>query len=84
VNVEVTDDALIIVGERKSEREDEEGGFYRSERHYGKFHREIPLPEGVDGNKAKAEFRDGVLKVTMPAPERKSLRRSIPIESGAK
>lgn len=82
VKVEVTDDALIIEGERKYEREDKKDGVYRSERRYGKFYREIPLPEGANAEQAKAQFRDGVLEVTMPVPEQKSNRRSIPIESG--
>ena len=44
--------------------------------------REIPLPEGGNAEQAKAQFRDGVLEVTLPVPERKSNRRPIPIESG--
>lgn len=82
VKVEVTDDALIIEGERKYEHEDKKPGVYRSERHYGKFYREIPLPEGADAEQAKARFREGVLEVTMPVPEQKTKRRSIPIENG--
>lgn len=82
VKVEVTDDALIIEGERKYEHEDKKDGVYRSERHYGRFYREIPLPEGANTEQAKAQFRDGVLEVTLPAPEQKSHRRAIPIESG--
>jgi HSP20 family protein len=83
VKVELTDDALIIEGERKYEHEDREGGVYRTERHYGKFYREIPLPEGAHAADAKAQFRDGVLEVTLPVPEQKRNRRSIPIDSGA-
>ena len=43
VTVEVTEDAVVIQGERKYEHEENEGGIYRSERSYGHFHREIPL-----------------------------------------
>ncbi len=82
VKVEVTDDALIIEGERKYEHEDKKDGVYRSERHYGKFYREIRLPEGANAEQAKAQFRDGVLEVTLAVPERKSNRRPIPIEGG--
>ena len=71
VKVEVTHDALIIEGERKYEHEGHEGGVYRTERHYGKFYREIPLPEGAHAADAKAQFRDGVLEVTLPVPEQK-------------
>jgi HSP20 family protein len=83
VKVEMTDDALIIEGERKYEHEDRKSGVFRSERHYGKFYRGIPLPDGAKAEDAKAHFRDGVLEVTMPVPEHKSGRRSIRIESSA-
>lgn len=83
VKVEVTDDALIIRGERKYEREHKIGQAYRSERRYGEFYRAIPLPEGVNAEQAKAQFRDGVLQITVPVPQQASKRREIPIESGA-
>lgn len=83
VKVEVTDDALIIQGERKYEHEGKKGGVYRSERRYGQFYREIPLPEGAKGEQAKANFKDGVLEVVLSVPEAKSNRRTIPIESGS-
>jgi HSP20 family protein len=79
VKIQVTDDSLIIEGERKSEHEERNKGVYRSERRYGKFYRTIPLPEGANTDQAKAEFHDGVLQVTLPVPERKSNRREIPI-----
>jgi HSP20 family protein len=82
VKVEITDDALVIHGERKSEHEHRAGQSYRSERHYGEFYRSIPLPEGVDPEKAKAEFRDGVLQVTVPVPQQASRSREIPIHTG--
>jgi HSP20 family protein len=81
MKVEITDDSVIIQGERKSEQEETKGGIYRSERRYGQFYREIPLPEGAKAEQAKAQFRDGVLEVTVPAPEQASKRRAIPIEA---
>ncbi len=83
VKVEVTDEALIIRGERKYEHEDKDGDVYRSERRYGQFYREIPLPEGANAEQAKANFKDGVLEVTLPLPEARGRRRSIPIETGS-
>ena len=74
VNVDVTDDAITIEGERRSESEDRGEGFYRSERSYGRFFRSIPLPEGTDANKADATFKDGVLEITLPAPKREQRR----------
>jgi len=81
VKIEVTDDALVIEGERKSEHEEKSKGVYRSERRYGRFYRSIPLPEGAQADQAKARFQNGVLEVTLPVPERKSNRREIPIST---
>ena len=68
VKVELTDDMLTISGERKEEKEEKREGFYRSERSYGTFYREIPLPEGAIADRATASFKDGVLEITVPAP----------------
>jgi HSP20 family protein len=68
VKVDVTDDRIIVQGERKQEHEEEREGVYRSERSYGSFYRVIPLPEGAISEQAKASFKDGVLEITMPAP----------------
>jgi HSP20 family protein len=68
VKVDVTEEGIIIHGERKREREEEREGVYRSERSYGGFTRVIPLPDGAITDQAKATFKDGVLEITMPAP----------------
>ena len=68
VDVEVDDDVLVIRGERHNDVEDEHDGYYRSERSYGSFYRAIPLPEGVDASSCNANFKDGVLEVTLPKP----------------
>jgi HSP20 family protein len=70
VNVEVTDDSLILQGERQQTHEDDREGYYRSERTYGRFYREIPLPEGALPETAQANYRDGVLEVKLTAPPR--------------
>jgi len=75
IQVDITDDALVIRGERRSEREEDEEGYHRSERSYGSFYRTIPLGEGVDAGNAEATFRNGVLEITMPAPKRAERRR---------
>lgn len=69
VNVEVEEDTLLISGERQDEFKEERDDYYRSERSYGRFYRAIPLPEGIDPNSAKAEFKDGVLEISMPVPK---------------
>ena len=83
VRIEVTEDALVIEGERRSEMEvEEEGGVYRSERTYGRFSRVIELPEGVDPDGAQARFDNGVLEISIPLPEQ-TQRRRIPIQGAA-
>jgi HSP20 family protein len=74
VDVELDEDALIIRGERHSDVEDEQEGFYRSERSYGSFYRAIPLPENIDHSACNATFRDGVLEVTLPKPTQQQSR----------
>lgn len=68
LNVEVRDNELCISGERKSEFEQAEGAYYRTERTYGSFCRVIPLPEGAHPDTASASFDNGVLKIEMEAP----------------
>jgi HSP20 family protein len=81
VAVEVTDEAVIIQGERKWAHEEERAGVYRSERSYGSFSRVVPLPDGAVAEQAKATFKSGVLEVTMPGPPRSATTgRPIPIE----
>ena len=79
LNVNITEDAVTIEGERKQGRSSNEGGYYQSERSYGSFYRSIPLPEGIDPASATAEFKDGVLQIELPAPERKSRARKLEI-----
>jgi HSP20 family protein len=83
VNIEMTDDALTIQGERRDEHTEDREGYYRSERSYGSFYRTVPLPEGAIAESAKANFSNGVLEITVQAPPREvSQRRRIEI-SGA-
>jgi HSP20 family protein len=84
VRVEVDDDAVILQGERQVEREANEGGIRRSERQFGMFYRRIPLPEGADPEQAKAKFHDGILEITMPAPNKQTERRQIQVEADSK
>jgi HSP20 family molecular chaperone IbpA len=80
VNVELSDDALTIHGERRDEHEEDREGYYRSERSYGSFYRVIPLPEGAIPESAKANFNNGVLEVVLQAPPKEvSSKRRIEI-----
>jgi HSP20 family protein len=83
VKVEVTDDAIVIEGERKDETEGKEGGRWHSERRYGQFYRAIPLPDGADADQIRAEFRNGELHVTVPVQQSQSKRRQIPVKGAA-
>ena len=75
VEVTVTSNMLTIKGEKKVEKEEEEGDSYYSERNYGHFERTIALPQGIDTNNAEAKFKKGVLKVTiLRKPEAQSSR----------
>jgi HSP20 family protein len=80
VNVDIDNGVLAISGERRSEHEEEHQGYFRSERSYGSFSRNIPLPEGVNDDQVKASFKDGVLEVTMPKPAETSKRRRIDVK----
>src|SRR5436190_2049758 len=68
VNVDMSQDCVVIQGERKYEHEQNQQGFYRSERRYGRFRREIPLPAGAKTENATAHFKNGVLEVVLDAP----------------
>jgi HSP20 family protein len=81
VKVNVTDNALTLEGERKEEKEEKREGYYHSERRYGRFFRSVPLPEGADIDSAAAQFKDGVLEITVPVPEiKKEGGKSVPIK----
>ena len=66
VEVSLVGDVLTIKGEKRSDREESNRGYHLSERSYGSFYRSIPLPAGIDTDKASAEFKNGVLIVTLP------------------
>jgi HSP20 family protein len=83
ISVQVTDDAVVIQGERQVEREDDRGRIRRTERAYGQFYRVIPLPDGADPEQAKAEIDNGVLRVTVPISQARSNTREIPVQAGA-
>lgn len=83
VKVQILDESLIVEGERKLESNEEKEGYFRSERSYGKFWRQIPLPEGAQADQIKASMNDGMLEVRIPIAEAKPKTRQIPIEHPA-
>lgn len=66
VKVNIEDGMLIMSGERKQEKEEKGKKFHRIERSYGSFMRSFRLPDNVDESAVKAEFKDGMLNVTLP------------------
>jgi HSP20 family protein len=83
VKVRVTEDAVVLEGERKREKEEKREGFYRSERSYGSFYRALPLPKGADPDKASAAFSNGVLEIVVPVSASKANSREVPIKHAA-
>lgn len=69
LDVQVAEEAVAISGERKSESKTEEKGMTRSEFRYGSFRRVIPLPARVKNDSVQAEYKNGVLNLTLPKAE---------------
>lgn len=67
--IKVTAEAVAISGERKSEIKSDDRGMNRSEFRYGRFQRIIPLPTRIQNDKVQAEFKNGVLCLTLPKAE---------------
>jgi HSP20 family protein len=66
IKIHVQDGVLTIEGERRHEKEEKGRRFHKIEREYGRFVRRFALPTEVDGEKVRAEFKDGVLNVALP------------------
>jgi len=69
ITVALDGDTLTISGERKHEEEHKDKETYRSERYFGRFQRSITLSQQVDPRKIQANYKDGVLTVTLPKSE---------------
>jgi HSP20 family protein len=82
VDVSLEGDELTIRGEKKREREEKRRDYHVTEVSYGEFYRSFRLPEGVDREKAKAQFKKGVLTLTLPKTEQvKAARKRIAIDA---
>ena len=66
IDVQLTSESARISGEYKYEEEREDAGCYHSEFRYGKFDRTVALPVAIDHENVTAEFKDGILTLTMP------------------
>ena len=70
VKVTLEDGVLTIQGERKQEKEVKGKRYHRVERSYGRFARSFTLPDVIDEEKVKAEFKDGILNLALPKSEK--------------
>jgi HSP20 family protein len=78
IEVQLNGNVLTLKGERKLEHQEDRSNYYRMERYSGIFARSFTLPETVDRDKIKADYKDGVLTITIPQrPELKP--REIPV-----
>ncbi len=80
VDISVSGDTLTIKGEKKEEREEKGKTFYRMERCYGSFCRSIDLPTSVEADRAKADYKNGILEITLPKSEQVKAKK-IPIKT---
>ena len=69
VEVRVEDSTLYLKGERKFEKEVKDENYHRVERSYGSFARSFSLPNSINAEKVKAEYKDGLLTLTLPKRE---------------
>ncbi|MBD3880378.1 Hsp20/alpha crystallin family protein [Phormidium tenue FACHB-886] len=66
LDIQVTREAVAIAGEHRHEQKTEENGFFKSEFRYGKFRRVVPLPVAIENEQVQAEYKDGILNLTLP------------------
>jgi HSP20 family protein len=66
IDIKFSDGTLTIAGEKQEEKEEKKKDYFLSERRYGSFKRTFRLAEGVDADKIEANFKNGVLTVTLP------------------
>ena len=82
VEVKLANGGLTIKGEKKEEKEEKKKDYYVHERHFGSFERYFRVPEGVDVDKIEANFKKGVLTVTLPKkPEAQKPEKKIAIKA---
>lgn len=75
IDIAVEGDRLTVKGERKDTREEGRGGRTYREVTYGAFERTMSLPWDVDSETVNATYKDGVLEITMKAPEKAGARK---------
>jgi HSP20 family protein len=79
--IQVRGRSLTVAGEKRVEREENQGRYHIMERAYGRFERSVPLPSEVDEGGAQANYKNGVLTVTLPKTK-ETLERRIRVTNG--
>jgi HSP20 family protein len=77
--IDLNDNYLTISGERKFSREKNENNFHSIETQYGTFSRSFALPENVDAGRISAKYNNGVLELTVPKDEKKTVKANIKV-----
>ena len=78
--LDLKDNYLTVSGERKYTKEQNDKNFHAIETQYGTFSRSFALPENVDANRISAKYTDGILEVTIPKDEKKTLKTTIKVD----
>lgn len=77
VILKITNDLVEVRAEKRAGKEVKRKGFYKKEKSYKGFYRAIPLPTDVKADKAKAEFKDGILRIRIPKAKKKLAKKVI-------
>jgi HSP20 family protein len=79
-DIDVVHNVVVVRGEKRLQREQSGGRYYMLECAYGRFERAVPLPVAVDQSRARASYRNGVLRIALPKVAMARARR-IPVQS---
>lgn len=82
VEIEIDEYAISIKGEREEKvtTEDDDTQMHMVEHSYGSFHRSFTLPENIDPERISADYKNGILTITLPKIEEDNHKRTIPIQ----
>ncbi len=78
--VDLSENYMTISGERKFTQEKNENNFHSVETQYGTFSRSFSLPENINASKINAKYVNGILEITVPKDEKKTLKTSVKID----
>ncbi len=81
IDISLIGDVLTIKGEKKQEKQERDENYHRVERSYGAFTRSLRLPQEVRSEKIEANYKDGILKITLPKSE-EAKKKEIKIKVG--